>query len=81
MTKIDKAILKAEQRMGPFGEQADIPSRLQIPPISPSHLEYCSIIDQKYSLRITIHVSGTYVYIFPKHKIKSNLTCMIVHNQ
>ncbi|XP_018053906.1 PREDICTED: arrestin domain-containing protein 17-like [Atta colombica] len=63
MTKTDKAILKAEQRMGPFGEQADIPSRLQIPPIPPSHLEYCSIIDQKYSLRITIHVSGTHCSI------------------
>ncbi|XP_018362028.1 PREDICTED: arrestin domain-containing protein 17-like isoform X2 [Trachymyrmex cornetzi] len=63
MTKTDKAILKAEQRMGPFGEQADIPSRLQVPPIPPSHLEYCSIIDQKYSLRITIHVSGTHCSI------------------
>ncbi|KAG5321733.1 ARRD3 protein, partial [Acromyrmex heyeri] len=62
-TKTDKAILKAEQRMGPFGEQADIPSRLQVPPIPPSHLEYCSIIDQKYSLRITIHVSGTHCSI------------------
>ncbi|XP_011176341.1 arrestin domain-containing protein 17 isoform X2 [Solenopsis invicta] len=62
-TKTDKAIVKVDQSMGPFGQQAEVASRLQIPPIPPSQLEYCSIIDQKYSLRVTIHVSGTHCSI------------------
>ncbi|XP_011879564.1 PREDICTED: arrestin domain-containing protein 2-like [Vollenhovia emeryi] len=59
-TKTDKSIVKVEQNMGPFGQQANITSRLQVPPISPSQLEYCNIIDQKYSVRITVHVAGTH---------------------
>lgn len=70
-TKTDKAIVKVDQNMGPFSQQTDIVSRLQIPPISPSQLECCNIIDQKYSLRVTIHVSGTYVYISQKHSNKT----------
>lgn len=66
MTKTDKAIVKAEQSMGPFNQQADVMSRLYVPPIPPSQLEYCSIIDQKYSLRVTIHVSGMYVDVSSK---------------
>lgn len=78
-TKTDKAVVKVEQNMGPFGPQADITSRLQVPPIPPSQLEYCSIIDQKYSLRVTIHVSGTYVYVFSKHSNKIKFMHTIVH--
>lgn len=75
MTKTDKAIVKVDQSMGPFGQEANITSRLLIPPIPPSQLEYCSIIDQKYSMRVTIHVSGTYVHISSKYNNK--LKCLI----
>lgn len=33
-------------------------SGMLIPPIPPSYLEYCSIIDLSYELLVTVHVSG-----------------------
>ncbi|KAG6798960.1 arrestin domain-containing protein 17 [Apis mellifera caucasica] len=33
-------------------------SEMLIPPIPPSYLEYCSIIDLSYELLVTVHVSG-----------------------
>ncbi|KMQ96436.1 arrestin domain-containing protein 3 [Lasius niger] len=68
-TKTDKAVGKAEQSMGPFGPNAEVVTRLQVPPIPPSQLEYCSIIDQKYTLRITIHVSGMHCSITKTYPI------------
>lgn len=68
-TKADKSILKATQSAGPFDQHAEVVSRLQVPPISPSQLEYCSIIDQKYSLRITLHVSGMHCSITKNYPI------------
>ncbi|XP_077273696.1 arrestin domain-containing protein 17-like [Temnothorax americanus] len=68
-TKTDKAVVKADKSVGPFGQQADITSRLQVPPIPPSQLECCSIIDQKYSLRVTIHVSGAHCSIVKVYPI------------
>ncbi|RLU22954.1 hypothetical protein DMN91_005232 [Ooceraea biroi] len=68
-TKTDEATVKSEASMGPFNQHVDIVSRLQVPPISPSQLEYCNIIDQKYSLRITIHVSGMHCSITKTYPI------------
>ncbi|XP_072765508.1 arrestin domain-containing protein 2 isoform X2 [Anoplolepis gracilipes] len=68
-TKTDKAVVKGEESRGPFGSYADIVSRLQVPPIPPSQLEYCNIIDQKYILRITIHISGMHCSITKTYPI------------
>ncbi|XP_032687156.1 arrestin domain-containing protein 17-like [Odontomachus brunneus] len=69
LTKTDKAIVKAEQNNGPFGQLSNIVSRLQIPPIPPSQLEHCGIIDQKYTVRITVHVSGMHCSITKTYPI------------
>ncbi|XP_011267384.3 arrestin domain-containing protein 17 isoform X1 [Camponotus floridanus] len=68
-TKTDKAVIKAGHNTGPFSQYDDIISRLQIPPIPPSQLEYCNIIDQNYILRITIHVSGMHCSITKTYPI------------
>ncbi|XP_029175799.1 arrestin domain-containing protein 17-like [Nylanderia fulva] len=68
-TKTDKAVIKTEKTAGPFGQISEIVSRLQIPPIPPSQLEYCGIIDQKYVLRITVHVSGMHCNITKTYPI------------
>lgn len=70
-TKTDKSVVKSAQNAGPFNRHAEVVLRLQVPPIPPSQLEYCSIIDQKYTLRITLHVSGMYVYIIPTCNINN----------
>ncbi|XP_011700743.1 PREDICTED: arrestin domain-containing protein 2-like isoform X1 [Wasmannia auropunctata] len=59
VTKTDKALVKAEQTQRPLIQQGGIVLlQLRVPPIPPSQLENCSIIDQKYTLRVTIHVAG-----------------------
>lgn len=68
-TKKDKEVVKADENIGPFDQQVDVVSRLQVPPIPPSQLEFCSIIDQKYTLCITIHVSGMHCNITKTYPI------------
>ncbi|GAB1868764.1 Arrestin domain-containing protein 2 [Camponotus japonicus] len=69
-TKRDKAVIKTELSTGPFSRVIhDVVSRLQVPPLPPSQLEYCSIIDQNYTLRITIHVSGMHCSITKTYPI------------
>ncbi|KAL6437103.1 hypothetical protein ACFW04_005004 [Cataglyphis niger] len=69
LTKKDKSVVRTDESMGPFDRYVDLVSRLQVPPIPPSQLEYCSIIDQKYTLCITIHVSGMHCNISKTYPI------------
>ncbi|EFN85199.1 Arrestin domain-containing protein 2 [Harpegnathos saltator] len=68
-TKTDKAILKTEQIRRPFGQLSSFVSRLHVPPIPPSQLEYCNIINQHYAVRITVHVSGMHCSISKTYPI------------
>ncbi|KAG7213632.1 hypothetical protein KM043_002880 [Ampulex compressa] len=48
---------------GPFSHQNTVDSHLLIPPVPPSGLEYCQIIDLKYTLNVYVHVSGMHCKI------------------
>ncbi|XP_014478278.1 PREDICTED: arrestin domain-containing protein 2-like [Dinoponera quadriceps] len=81
LTKTFKEIVKGKQTMGPFGVESDIVSQLQVPPIPPSQLEHCGIINQKYNVRVTVHllgmhcsVTGTYPILIGTIPLRSTIS-------
>ncbi|CAD1470839.1 unnamed protein product, partial [Heterotrigona itama] len=54
---------------GPFPTNGQVISKLLIPPIPPSYLEYCSIIDVNYDLIVCVHVSGPHRKIMKRFPI------------
>ncbi|XP_012282075.1 arrestin domain-containing protein 17 [Orussus abietinus] len=60
-TKKDKIVVTQVSK-GPVegGGTADYVQNLDIPPVPPSNLKYCGIIDLVYNLKIEAHVSGWY---------------------
>ncbi|XP_071864596.1 uncharacterized protein [Bombus fervidus] len=52
--------LKKNKHPQPFPRDGHMSSELLIPPIPPSKLQYCGIIDIEYELVVSVHVSGPY---------------------
>ncbi|XP_077273697.1 arrestin domain-containing protein 17-like [Temnothorax americanus] len=66
--KKDKATVATVQKITPFDKHA-IALRLFIPPIPPSDLQFCDIIDLKYILRIVLHSKKMYRKIVKEYPI------------
>ncbi|XP_076766720.1 arrestin domain-containing protein 17 [Xylocopa sonorina] len=58
--KTERSEIKSTRDSGPFSTNGCSMLEFSVPPIPPSHLEYCSIIDLEYELVVTTHVSGTH---------------------
>lgn len=61
-TKMENTNIATVEKIGPFDKRAIIVSRLLIPSVPPSELEFCGIIHLKYVLHLALY-SGTYVHI------------------
>ncbi|XP_024222648.2 arrestin domain-containing protein 3-like [Bombus impatiens] len=59
-TMVHKKVLKKNRHMPPFPTHGRITSEILVPPIAPSDLQYCSIIDLEYEVIVTVHISGPY---------------------
>lgn len=57
-TMVHKKVLKKNRHMPPFPTHGRITSEILVPPIAPSDLQYCSIIDLEYEVIVTVHISG-----------------------
>lgn len=70
----------AEVGKGPIegGGTADYEQKLDIPPLPPSNLTNCGIIDLEYNLKVVACVSGWLVYIARLYKISFELESFIV---
>ncbi|RLU22498.1 hypothetical protein DMN91_004776 [Ooceraea biroi] len=68
-TKRDKSIVAGMQKMGPFDQNAVINLQIYVPPIPPSDLEFCSIIQLRYFLYIILEVSGLHLNISKEYPI------------
>lgn len=55
---VHKKVLKKTRHSPPFPAHGRVASELLIPPIAPSDLQYCGIIDLEYELVVSVHVSG-----------------------
>lgn len=60
-TMVHKKVLKKTRHSPPFPIHGRIASEILVPPIAPSDLQYCGIIDLEYEVVVTVHVSGPYV--------------------
>ncbi|CAL7934306.1 unnamed protein product [Xylocopa violacea] len=58
--KTEKTEVKSTRDLGPFSTNGCSMLEFSVPPIPPSRLEYCSIIELDYELAVTAHVSGTH---------------------
>lgn len=59
--KYDSDELKKVKKNGPFGKKGETLVKIEIPPLPPSNLEHCSIIDVSYQLALSIEISGMWV--------------------
>ncbi|XP_076477285.1 arrestin domain-containing protein 2-like [Bombus vancouverensis nearcticus] len=59
-TMVHKKVLKKTRHSPPFPIHGRIASEILVPPIAPSDLQYCGIIDLEYEVVVTVHVSGPY---------------------
>lgn len=57
-TQTVNTVLKVTSDSGPFPARNRVVSNIVVPPIPPSRLQYCSIIDLEYQLIVSVHVSG-----------------------
>lgn len=63
-TKTEEIVV-TEVSKGPIqgGETTDYEQRLDIPPLPPSNLTNCSIIDLEYNLKVEARVEGWFVLL------------------
>ncbi|XP_043248558.1 arrestin domain-containing protein 17-like [Colletes gigas] len=59
-TKHEYSEISSVKYTGPFSNIGLISLDLRIPPIPPSNLEYCRIINLNYKLKVFVHVSGAH---------------------
>lgn len=55
---IHKKIIMKTKHLPPFPAHGRLAAEILVPPIPPSDLQYCSIIDLEYELVVTVHVSA-----------------------
>lgn len=51
-------VIKKASHFGPFPKNEQITSEILVPPIAPSYLQYCKIIDLNYELIVSVHISS-----------------------
>ncbi|CAK9830311.1 Arrestin domain-containing protein 3 [Anthophora retusa] len=68
-TKTDRSNIKISKRLGPFSVAGQLNLELLVPPLPPSKLEYCSIIDINYRLKIQAQVSGPHCNVVKKYPL------------
>lgn len=68
-TKREEITIQKNQDDGPIGIHHQTNLKLYVPPIPPSNLDNCSIIQLKYRLHIHVHVSGMHKKIDKKYPI------------
>ncbi|XP_014213106.1 arrestin domain-containing protein 2 [Copidosoma floridanum] len=56
--KLSSEIVKKTKVVGPFPKIGETILKLEVPPVPPSRLENCSLIDLCYKLNLTLSVSG-----------------------
>ncbi|KAK1131832.1 hypothetical protein K0M31_015983 [Melipona bicolor] len=62
-------VIKRTEQTGPFPTNGQVISELLIPPIPPSCLEYCNIIDLYYELIVCVHFSGPHRKIMKRYPV------------
>ncbi|XP_029048517.2 arrestin domain-containing protein 3-like [Osmia bicornis bicornis] len=67
--KRENTEIKSTRLFGPFPTNGQKIMELLVPPIPPSNLEFCSILDLEYRLVVTIHVSGMHSKISRSYPI------------
>ncbi|XP_035725454.1 arrestin domain-containing protein 17-like [Vespa mandarinia] len=67
--KREELMIQKSQDDGPIGTNHQTNLKLYVPPIPPSNLNYCSIIQLEYRLRVNVHVSGMHKKIDKKYPI------------
>ncbi|XP_076226623.1 arrestin domain-containing protein 2-like isoform X2 [Nomia melanderi] len=59
-TRTEHFEVMASSYSGPFTSDGQIYLELRIPPIPPSYLQFCDIIDLNYNLKILVHFPGAH---------------------
>ncbi|XP_076649562.1 arrestin domain-containing protein 17-like isoform X2 [Halictus rubicundus] len=62
-TKTEHSEISSNSYAGPFTSQGVANLEIRVPPIPPSHLPFCDIIDLNYNLKVIVHVTGLYCKI------------------
>ena len=52
-------VIKKATHFGPFPKNGQITSEILVPPMAPSYLQYCKIINLNYELIVSVHISAT----------------------
>ncbi|KAF7405734.1 hypothetical protein HZH68_005103 [Vespula germanica] len=68
-TEKAEILLQKSQEDGPIGKRHHTNLKLYVPPLPPSNLEHCGIIELKYCLRVKVHVNGMHTKIDKKYPI------------
>ncbi|XP_068972904.1 arrestin domain-containing protein 2-like isoform X4 [Bombus flavifrons] len=53
-------VIKKASDFGPFPKSGQITTEILVPPIAPSYLQHCKIINLNYELIVSVHISATY---------------------
>ncbi|XP_060821608.1 arrestin domain-containing protein 17-like [Bombus pascuorum] len=64
-------VIKKASHFGPFPKNGHITSEILVPPMAPSYLQYCKIINLNYELVVSVHIST------PCSKIKRTYPLLI----
>ncbi|XP_054003763.1 arrestin domain-containing protein 17-like [Hylaeus anthracinus] len=68
-TKKEFADVQSNKYSGPFSNVDQVFLELRIPPVPPSSLEHCSIIDLIYYLKVVVHISGAHFKITRSYQV------------
>ncbi|XP_015436887.1 PREDICTED: arrestin domain-containing protein 2-like [Dufourea novaeangliae] len=60
-TKTEVTNIMASTYSGPFASTGETVLEIRVPPVPPSNLFHCKIIDLNYKLKVVVHVSGPHV--------------------
>nr|XP_033186624.1 arrestin domain-containing protein 2-like [Bombus vancouverensis nearcticus] len=53
-------VIKKTSDFGPFQKNGQITSEILVPPIAPSYLQHCKIINLNYELIVSVHISAAF---------------------
>ncbi|XP_076302607.1 arrestin domain-containing protein 17-like [Lasioglossum baleicum] len=62
-TKTEHFEIISSSYKGPFASQGTANLEIRVPPIPPSRLPFCTIIDLDYNLKVVVHVTGAHCKI------------------
>nr|XP_003699454.1 PREDICTED: arrestin domain-containing protein 3-like [Megachile rotundata] len=70
--------IKSTTYSGPFTNRGEAVMDILVPPIPPSNLQFCNIIDLKYTLAVVVHVSGLHQKIVKDYVILIGTTPLYI---